>query len=482
METLREERVTAIHLLRVGHSVAAVAQELDRSCRWVRKWRSRYETEGWSGLESRSKAPKRHGTRTPDVVRQAIARARSQLEAEAALGDGLKYIGGRAVRTKLRQWQVEPMPSVPTIERVLREFNMTRPQRSPQQVSIDYPALQPTAPHQLCQVDIVPHRLTGGESVAGFNGLDVVSRYPTGQPYARQRSEDAARFLIHFWQTVGIPCYTQVDNEGCFSGGHTHPHVLGKVVRLALLVGTELLFSPVRHPESNGSVERFHQDYNRHVWEDTYLADRNAVGQQTDHFMSLYRQSRHHAALRERTPDEVHHETDPRLLDLSFELPEGKLPLTEGRIHFIRRVRANGTVSVLNVEWIVPDPDPLKGVWVTIELRPGAATLSIYDAAPDVLHRACLASYPFPLTEEVLPRCQPSPSKHDTEQHDGTFFVPMPQPIPLLLLPSVSPKLLGPGTLVDETRSIPIQFSWILSARCIDGLRLLRCRTLGTIY
>jgi transposase InsO family protein len=59
--------------------------------------------------------------------------------------------------------------------------------------------------------------------------------------------------------------YTQIDNESCFSGGFTHPGVLGKVLRLGLYVGTELVFSPFRHPESNGYVERFHQDYNQNT-------------------------------------------------------------------------------------------------------------------------------------------------------------------------------------------------------------------------
>ena len=151
-------------------------------------------------------------------------------------------------------------------------------------------------------MDIVPHYLTGGQRVACFNGLDVVSRYGAGQPYAQRRSQDAAAFLIHFWQTVGIPHYTQLDNEGCFSGGTTHSHVLGTVVRLALEVGTELIFSPVYHPKSNCFVERFHRDYNRHVWEDTYLANVDEVQQQSDHFFGLYRQRKDHSELAEQSP------------------------------------------------------------------------------------------------------------------------------------------------------------------------------------
>jgi transposase InsO family protein len=210
-------------------------------------------------------------------IREAIIETRLEIEAAVGLGEGLKYIGGMAVRTKLKAKKIKPLPSVPTIERVLREAGLTKPKEKEQEEKIIYPHLKPAEPHQLCQVDIVPHYLTGGQRVACFNGLDVVSRYGTGQPLAQRRSQDAAAFLIHLWQTVGIAHYTQVDNEGCFSGGMSHSHILGTVVRLALEVGTELVFSPVNHPESNGFVERFHQDYNRHVWEDTYLANLDEV-------------------------------------------------------------------------------------------------------------------------------------------------------------------------------------------------------------
>jgi hypothetical protein len=41
-----------------------------------------------------------------------------------------------------------------------------------------------------------------------------------------------------------------MDNESSFNGGRTHPHVIGRVPRLMLLVGTELIYSPYYHPES----------------------------------------------------------------------------------------------------------------------------------------------------------------------------------------------------------------------------------------
>ncbi len=481
---LQQERQTAIHLLRAGSSVKKVAAYLGRSERWVRKWRTRYEQEGWGSMAGRSRAPKVHGTRIKDSIRQAIVLSRSQLEAEASTGTGLKYIGGCAIRTRLKAWQVEPLPSVSTIERVLREFGMTNQRRREPAPEIDYPHLQPTTPHQLCQVDIVPHYLRGGERVACYNAIDVVSRFPSGKPYTRQRAQDAAAFLVHVWQTIGIPVYTQVDNEACFSGGFTHQHVLGKVVRLALFVGTELVFSPVRHPQSNGYVERFHQDYNRHVWDDTYLSDYLAIEEQSDHFFALYRHSRHHSALQEQSPHELHHQPSPRFLDIDFSLPAGKLPLHEGRIHFIRRVSVQGTVSVLNVDWDVPDHDPEKGVWVTVEFRTGGAALSIYDAAPDVHDRCCLATYPFPLQEEVQPLQSVSQIKQFTSFSDKTATAQALRSTPLLPPPAENLQLgwlrtpLAFTALCSDRRWLVLPFP----ERSIDGFRLLRCNPNGTIY
>lgn len=427
MSEIQAEREKAVHLRRLGHTTAEVAAELGRSPQWVRKWWRQYQQFGWAGLTEGSRAPHQHGRRLSPVVRQAVQRARSELEAEAVRSIGLKYIGSRAIRTRLKKWKIKPLPSVRSIERILEEAEMTRPKAS--QPPVEYPRLQPTQAHQVCQVDHLPHYLQGGQKVFCFNAIDVVSRYPTGQVFTHRRATDARAFLIHVWQTVGIARYTQVDNEGCFSGGFTHPYVLGQCVRLALLVGSELLFSPVRHPQSNGTVERFHQDYQAHVFQDTYLSDVAAVQAQADAFFDLYRHSDHHSALKGQTPALVHQQpTAPHLLEADFSLPEGKLPLYAGRLHFMRQVQPNDTVSVLNVEWPVPDPEPDQGVWVTLALSPEAASLTIYDAAPDNPTRTCLASYPFPLTEPVLARPQTLTADVDLEPPSAPISAPSDEP------------------------------------------------------
>lgn len=105
------KRKSAIHLLRAGKSTAAVAEELEMSKRWVRKWRVRFQAHGWEGLQDASKRPHHLAHQLKEEQRQAIRQARSELEAEAASGQGLKYIGGQAVRTRLKEKGVDPLPS-----------------------------------------------------------------------------------------------------------------------------------------------------------------------------------------------------------------------------------------------------------------------------------------------------------------------------------------------------------------------------------
>jgi transposase len=436
-ETLFADRKMAIHLLRKGEQVAEVAQELKRSEDWVRKWSKRYRQEGYLGLQDRSRAPKKHGRKLAAEVVEKICLARMALEAERELGCRLKYIGALAVRTRLREWQLKPLPSKASIERVLSSHKLAKKQGKKVEEKVDYPHIQPKHPQELVQVDIVPHYLTGGEKLACFNAIDVVSRYPTGCAYPQQRAEDACQFLLYVWREMGIPTYTQVDNESCFSGGHSHPHVLGMVVRLALTVGTELVFSPFYHPESNHSVERFHQDYNLHVWNDTYLEDCQAVNTQADHFFQLYRQRLDHSALVDQSPTQLQGKS-LRPLSPTFTGSEHPLPLRTGKVHFIRRVNNQGLIKVLNVEWAVPDFDPLKGVWVTLELQTSGATLSIYDAAPDVAQRQLLASYPFPVANPVLPwsrenvLMQTNPTPASTSLPVPPSQSPPPQPLAIV--------------------------------------------------
>jgi len=337
------------------------------------------------------------------AAQQAICRVRRTLEAEADLPQHLGYIGAPTIRNRLQTEGQSPLPSRASIERVLGQAHLTHPHAAAGD-EVHYPHLQPSQPHELIQVDIVPHFLPGGGCVSCFNAIDPVSHYPSGTQSLSKSAAVAMQFLQQVWAEQGLSHYLQLDNESCFSGGTAHPRVLSKVVRLGLSVGTQLVFTPFYHPQSNGCVERFHQDYNLHTWQKYELTDLETVQQASADFLTGFRLSRHVEALGGQSPAEVQAGVPAPYLLRPLRLPSPKLPLTAGQVHFIRRVSARRTVSILYQDWAVPQVEPDQGVWATLAFRPPlTATLRIYDAAPDAAGRTCLEEQPFPLQEPVLP-------------------------------------------------------------------------------
>jgi hypothetical protein len=61
----------------------------------------------------------------------------------------------------------------------------------------------------------------------------------------------------------------------------------------------------------------------------------------------------------------VHQTPAPRLLLAAFAVPDGKLPLRTGRVHFLRRVSATQTIALLNQTSEVPTAQVDQGVWAT---------------------------------------------------------------------------------------------------------------------
>ena len=114
----------------------------------------------------------------------------------------------------------------------------------------------------------------------------------------------------------------------------------------------------------------------------------------------------------------------PRLLAADFKLLD-HLPLTEGRVHFMRLVSYDRKISLLNLGWQVPRAEPRRGVWATIAFTRRGATLRVFDAAPDAKHRTCLPRFPFPVREPI-PALRPeflAQEQHDVVMVDSVVKV-----------------------------------------------------------
>ena len=395
-------RHSLIHLIRSGKSPEEAAEELEYSPSWAYKWWGRFNESGWEGLKSRSRAPQHHPNRISPKMERRILEIRRQLEKEAEQADKLSYTGAYAIRGRLLESHLKDVPSPSTIEKTLRLAGMTKPPCTQAEKETVYPYLQIDQPHQLTQLDIVPHYLSGGALAHCFNAIDVRSRYPDGKQYERKTTSNVLDFCLKIFQNIGISEFTQLDNESSFNGGRTHPYVIGRVARLMLLVGTQLVYSPFYHPESNAYVERFHQDYGKNVWEKVPMRNLPEVHQVASRFFARYRISKHHSELDGQSPASVHFERPFRILPNNFIIPK-PLPITEGKIHFMRAVAKSQSIPICNVDWSTGLAEPDQGVWATLFITLRGARLRIYDQAPGTFKRRCFADHPFPLFEPVMP-------------------------------------------------------------------------------
>jgi len=82
-------------------------------------------------------------------------------------------------------------------------------------------------------------------------------------------------------------------------------------------------------------------------------------------------------------------------------IPHGRLPITAGRIHFMRRVDASGHIERLNEPWVVGQ----KGVgeYVRATINPLAHGLTIWSKAEEQSIWRLLKTCQYRLKEEVQP-------------------------------------------------------------------------------
>ena len=87
------------------------------------------------------------------------------------------------------------------------------------------------------------------------------------------------------------------------------------------------------------------------------------------------------------------------ILNNSLKIPLGKLPLTKGKIHFIRMVDNDGKISVLNEAFKVGKEFISEYVWVTICLK--KQRLELFYRAEDQDTAVLIEKFEYKLSEKV---------------------------------------------------------------------------------
>lgn len=354
-------RRQALRLYARGVKSQIILKRVHRSRGWLSKWRQRLNQSGPSGLHSQSRRPHRTPwAYSPRIVRLVVQARRRLAKRKVGL------IGPRAIRRELRPLRLgKHEPSLATIKRILHEQGLSTPARETPPAYFPKPLV--LLEGTLHAMDWTCRYLETGPKVYAFHTLNLRTRACMQTVATDKSGPTVLAHCVAAWKTLGIPRFLQLDNDAAFCGGYKVPRVFGQLVRLSLYLGIELIFLPIAEPECNGEVQQLNGLWGHAFWERRRFRSVGHVRRASPAFLQWYLTHYAPPFLDDRTPQQAQRTEARRHLTASqcahLQQP---LPITAGRVHFIRRVRADGTFTILNETWCVSRRLAGKYVWATI--------------------------------------------------------------------------------------------------------------------
>jgi putative transposase len=355
-------RRQAIRLRLKGRRPCDIGKRIPHKREWLRKWWLRFTDQGWQGLHEHSRRPIHSPQAYDQQAHTVVIAVRRALEQRQV---GL--IGARAVHQEIkRQRLLQNVPSLATIKRWLHLAGITPP-TTPQRPAGYYP--QPEPPEQAVwhACDWLARYLEGGTKIFVFHTVDLQTHALAQTLRTDKTVTSVQTHLLETWQTLGLPHRLHLDNDAAFTGGERTARRFGMVVRLCLYVGIELVFLPPGEPKRNGLVERVNGLWVHHFWERNRFQEVGEVVRQHGVFLDWYWQEYTPPTLCGQTPAQAQAQVKRTpLARQAVQAIPAVLPITAGRVHFVRRVGADGTIHILGETWKVSRGLAQEYVWATV--------------------------------------------------------------------------------------------------------------------
>ncbi len=378
-----ERRREAIRLVAERVPVAQVARRVGRSRKWVYKWSKRHRAQGDCGLEDRSRAPALQPARTPDATVTKILETRTILEEQPEAS-----IGGLSILAQLERDGFDGIPSVATIERILADAGVTRHKRKrDRSKEVKLPLPKVSVPGVWQQADWIQDRyLTGGICYQSIQVADVGSHGITSGQFLDRKMITAVAFLVEqAWPKLSIPQGMSVDNAFVKTTHVNNPFT--NWVKACLYFGVEAIIGPPgRHGWTN-YIEAVNNEWqNRTIRAERYasLAELRQGSDRAVTWLNTCRAmhdpdiegTRYPAQYIARYADELRWPPDITIGDHLDKKGNLTLPVSDGRITFIRHVTEHNTIKIALTQWPIPATIPI-GALVTATITTSSQRLEI---------------------------------------------------------------------------------------------------------
>jgi transposase InsO family protein len=364
---LQQERAAAVQRYLAGEDPERICASLGRSRSWLYKWVIRHIPDDSAWYEDLSRRPLNSPNRTPAEIEKIVEMVRWHLY------NNDLFCGSQAILWEMEDMNVQPLPSLRTIDRILhrRELTHRRTGRYTPKGK-KYPVLPAALPNQTHQVDLVgPCYLTGPVRFYSLHAIDAAINRCGIEPMTSRAAQSILDAVYAVWLRMGLPENLQVDNEWAFFGSPTHPRGMGSLIRLCLRYGVKLWFIPPFEPWWNGIVEKFNDHYEQKFLGKVIMTSMVELRQKSLVFEHRHNSSYRYSKLKGKTPLKALAGMEKKLVFPS-KRDAPKHPLDkpdEGCYHFVRFIRSDCRLNIFGEIFPVPPAIQYEYVVATIDVK-----------------------------------------------------------------------------------------------------------------
>jgi hypothetical protein len=340
--------------VRCGQTQRAVARRFGVGLAHLQYWLARTHGQqlGHVDWSDQSHAPRQQGRQ----IKVSLQRRILALRRELSRGD-LGFVGAQAIHDALlAEHPKGKRPSLRTIGRILKAHGALDAVRRVRRLAPPAGWYLPDVAAGTAELDafdvIEDLPLEAGPRLDVLTTRALWGSACGAWVSATLRARWLCQRLETHWRQHGCPAYAQFDNDSRFQGTHTHPDVLGQVIRCCLSLGVTPVFAPPREHGPQNLNESFNHLWQQKVWQRFHHASASAFQATSDRFVAAYQQRR--AARDDQSPKR---RAFPKPWRLDLQLRPG------GTVIYLRRTDQTGAIRVLGHRWEV---DPL---WVNRLVR-----------------------------------------------------------------------------------------------------------------
>ncbi len=281
--TVSEQRIAFVHrVLDQSANVAQACREFGISRKTGYKWLGRFADAG-GPMTDQSRRPNCSPSRTASHIVRQVLHVRDRY-----------HWGAAKIHTVLANGGL-PVPSVRTVNAILKRNGRVEPPKHPDQADQRFQRQQA---NQLWQLDFKGPLEVQRQRVHPLSIIDDHSRYLLSlTPCVDMRHRTVWQVLWALFGDVGLPDQLLCDNYFNATGNAVGTGLSWFDAQLIRL-GVQPSHGRPYHPQTQGKVERFHGSLNRELLPYVDRSSINAFGDELEHWRTdVYNSLRPHEAL-----------------------------------------------------------------------------------------------------------------------------------------------------------------------------------------